>query len=155
MPKCLLIACATLIIATQVLAEGILDRWTEAGLTKAFFMTYLVKVIHEGPLIKKIILSREGHKSGNAWFHGGECYALVMQIARGPEKPINFDTDISVEDKSSNSPPWIDKVTGTKVLGNEEVQNWRFEAIDSSGTPILTAYLADGSHFVITEVNRP
>ena len=106
-------------------------------------MTYLVKVIHEGPLIKKIILSREGHKSGNAWFHGGECYALVIQIARGPEKPINFDTDISVDDKNGNSPPWIYKVTWTKVLGNEEVQNWRFEAPDSSGTPILTAYLAD------------
>jgi hypothetical protein len=69
MPKCLLIACVTLIIATQALAQGILDRWTEAGLSKAFFMTYLVKVIYEGPLIKKIILSREGHKSGNAWLN--------------------------------------------------------------------------------------
>jgi hypothetical protein len=136
--------------ATQSFAQGVLDRWTEAGLTKAFFMTYLVKEIHEGPYIKTIVLSRKGHRSGNAWFHGGECYVLVLELAKGPEKPINFDTDITV-DKDT----WIDKVTGTKVVGNEDVENWRFEALDRNGTPILTAHLEGGSEFIISEVNRP
>ena len=151
MIRALLIACATLIIAHTAFAQGIPDRWTEAGLIKEFFMTYKVKTIREGPFIKSIVLDRKGHHSGNAWFHGGECYCLVMQVARGPEKPVNFDTDISTEGNST----WIDKVTGNKIIGNEDLDDWRFEAVDSSGTPILTASLEAGNRFVLTEVTKP
>ena len=112
-------------------------------------MEYRIKFHREGTHIISITLDRKGKESGNAYFHGGECYALMMAIARGPGSRVNFDRDISTTADNI----WVDKVTGNRLKGDESEDIWRFEVEDKSGTPILTGELANGSEFVITEVN--
>jgi hypothetical protein len=47
-------------------------------------MEYRIKFHQEGTHITSITLDRKGKESGNAYFHGGECYALMLTVARGP-----------------------------------------------------------------------
>jgi hypothetical protein len=84
-----LLAVSTLAVSPA--GAGILDDWGKPALTKQFFMEYRIKFHQEGTHITSITLDRKGKESGNAWFHGGECYALMMDIARGPGTRVNFD----------------------------------------------------------------
>lgn len=109
-------------------------------------MQYRIKFHQEGTHITLITLDRKGKESGNAYFHGGEYYALMLAVARGPGSRVNFNKDITTTADNI----WVDKVTGK---GDESEDIWRFEVDDKSGTPILTGELQGGSEFVITEVN--
>jgi hypothetical protein len=128
---------------------GTLDDWGKPALIKEFFMQYRIKVHQQGTHITSITLDRKGKESGNAYLHGGECYALMIDVARGPGKRMNFDNDVTTTADNI----WVDKVTGNRLKGDEGEGIWRFEVDDKSGTPILTGELEDGSEFVITEVN--
>ena len=106
-------------------------------------MQYRIKFHQQGTHITSIMLDRKGKASGNAHFHGGECYALMLTVARGPGSRVNFDKDVSTTTQNI----WIDRVTGNRLKGNEDEQIWRFEVDDKSGTPILTGELENGSDF--------
>jgi hypothetical protein len=99
--------------------------------------------------ITSITLDRKGKDSGNAYFHGEECYSLMLAIARRPGARVNFDKDVT----TAADDIWVDDVTGNRLKGNDSEKIWRFEVEDKSGTPILTGELENGSEFVIAEVN--
>ena len=128
---------------------GILDDWGQPALVKEFFIEYRIKFHQEGTHITSITLDRKGKASGNAYFHGGECYALMLTVARGPGRRVNFDKDVTTTTENI----WVDTVTGNRLKGDENEQIWRFEVDDKTGTPILTGELENGSDFAITEVN--
>ena len=44
-------------------------------------MEYRIKFHQEGTHITSITLDRKGKGSGNAYFHGGECYALMLTLS--------------------------------------------------------------------------
>jgi hypothetical protein len=142
-----LLAISTLAVTTA--RAGILDDWGKPALVKKFFMEYRITFHQEGTHITSITLDRKGKESGNAYFHGGECYALMLAVARGPGSRVNFDKDVTTTADNI----WVDKVTGNRLKGDESEHIWRFEVDDKSGTPILTGELENGSDFVITEVN--
>ena len=143
----LVFAIATLTLTTA--SAGVLDDWGQPALVKQFFMEYRIKFHKDGAHINSITLDRKGKESGNAYFHGGECHALMLAVARGPGSRVNFDRDVS----TTADDIWVDKITGNRLKGDENEAIWRFEVQDKSGTPILTGELQDGSEFVITEVN--
>ena len=95
---------------------------------KEFFMEYRIKFHQEGTHITSITLDRKGKESGNAYFHGGECYALMLTVARGPGSRVNFEKDVSTTADNI----WVDKVTGNRLKGDESEQIWRFEVDDKS-----------------------
>ena len=99
--------------------------------------------------ITSITLDRKDKASGNAYFHGRECYALMLTVARGAGSRVNFDKDVTATPENI----WVDKVTGNRLKGDENEQIWRFEVEDKSGIPILTGELEDESEFPIAEVN--
>jgi hypothetical protein len=68
---------------------------------------------------------------------------------RGPGSRVNFEKDVTTTAENI----WVDRVTGSRLKGDENEQIWRFEVDDNSGTPILTGELEDGSNFAIAEVN--
>jgi hypothetical protein len=136
-------------ITVTAARAGVLDDWGKQALTKQFFMEYRIKFHQEGTQITSITLDRKGKESGNAWFHGGECYCLMLDIARGPGTRVNFDKDVT----TTADDIWVDNVTGNRLKGNDSEKIWRFEVDDKSGTPILTGELENGSQFVISEVN--
>src|ERR1700751_3750698 len=142
-----------LIIAALALTSaraGILDDWGQPALVKEFFMEYRIKFHREGTHIISITLDRKGKESGNAYFHGGECYTIMMAVARGPGSRVNFDRDLSTTADDIR----MDKVTGNRVKGDEREDIWRFQVEDKPGPPILTGELEGGAQeFVITEVN--
>ena len=142
-----LLAFATLAVTTA--HAGVLDDWGKPALLKQFFMQYRIKFHQQGTNITSITLDRKGKASGNAYFHGGECYALMLTVARGPGSRVNFDKDVTTTAENI----WVDTVTGNRLKGDENEQIWRFEVDDKSGTPILTGELEDGSDFAIAEVN--
>jgi hypothetical protein len=72
-------------LAVTTARAGILDDWGKAALVKQFFMEYRIKFHQDGTHITSITLDRKGKESGNAYFHGGECYALMLAVARGLE----------------------------------------------------------------------
>ena len=76
---------AVSMLAISSARAGVLDDWGKTALTKQFFMAYRVKFHQEGAHIMSITLDRQGKASGNAWFHGGECYSLMLDIARALE----------------------------------------------------------------------
>jgi hypothetical protein len=137
------------ISAVTTARAGILDDWGKPALIKQFFMEYRIKFYQEGTHITSITLDRKGKASGNAYFHGGECYVLMLAVARGPGTRVNFDKDVT----TTAGDIWVDNVSGNRVKGDESEDIWRFEVDDKSGTPILTGELEGGSEFVITEVN--
>ncbi len=112
-------------------------------------MEYRIKFHQDGTHITSITLDRKGKGSGNAYFHGGECYALMLAVARGPGSRVSFEKDVTTAADNI----WVDKVTGNRLKGDESEQIWRFEVDDKSGTPILTGELENGSDFAIAEVN--
>ena len=69
-------------------------------------MEYRIQFHQEGNHIISITLDRKGKKSGNAYFHGGECYALMLAVARGTGSRLSFDKDISTTADNI----WVDKV---------------------------------------------
>jgi hypothetical protein len=140
---------AVSILAVTTARAGILDDWGKPALIKQFFMEYRIKFKQEGTHITSITLDRKGKASGNAYFHGGECYVLMLAVARGPGTRVNFDKDVT----TTAGDIWVDKVSGNQVKGDESEDIWRFEVDDKSGTPILTGELEGGSEFVLTEVN--
>lgn len=142
-----LLAVSTLAATTA--RAGVLDDWGKPALIKRFFMQYRVKFHEDGGHITSITLDRKGKESGNAYFHGGECYALMLVVARGSRSRVNFDKDVNTTADNI----WVDNVSGNRLKGDESQDIWRFEVDDKSGTPILTGELEDGSEFVITEVN--
>jgi hypothetical protein len=142
-----LLAISTLAVTSA--RAGVLDDWGKPALIKKFFMEYRIKFHQEGTHITSITLDRKGKGSGNAYFHGGECYALMLAVARGPGSPLNFKEDITTTADNI----WVDKLTGNRLKGDESEQIWRFEVDDKSGTPILTGELENGSAFEIAEVN--
>jgi hypothetical protein len=142
-----LLAISTLAAATA--RAGILDDWGKPALVKRFFLEYRIKFHQEGSHIASITLDRKGKESGNAYFHGGDCYALMLVVARGSGSHVNFDKNVT----ATADDIWVDNVTGNRLKGDEGQDIWRFEVDDKSGTPILTGELEDGSEFVITEVN--
>ena len=75
---------AVSILAVTTAHAGILDDWGKPALIKQFFMKYRIKFKQEGTHITSLTLDRKGKASGNAYFHGGECYALMLAVARGP-----------------------------------------------------------------------
>jgi hypothetical protein len=88
-----LLAFATLAVTTA--HAGVLDDWGKPALLKQFFMQYRIKFHQQGTIITSITLDRKGKASGNAYFHGGECYALMLTVARGPGSRVNFDKDVT------------------------------------------------------------
>ena len=136
-----LLAFATLAITTAY--AGVLDDWGKPALLKQFFMQYRVKFHQQGTHITSITLDRKGKASGNAYFHGGECYSLMLAVARGPGTSVNFDKDVT----TTADDIWVDNVTGNRLKGNDSEKIWRFEVDDKSGTPILTGELEGGSEF--------
>jgi|ERR1700757_3073777 hypothetical protein len=136
-------------ITVTAARAGVLDDWGKQALTKQFFMAYRIKFHQEGAHIMSITLDRHGKASGNAWFHGGECYSLMLAISRGPGTPVNFDKDVT----TTADGIWVDNVTGNRLKGNDSETIWRFQVDDKSGTPILTGELVKESEFVISEVN--
>jgi hypothetical protein len=134
-------------VAGTTARAGVLDDWGKPALVKKFFFQYRIKFHQQDTHISSITLDRNGKASGNAYFHGGECFALMLVVARGPGSPVNFDKDVTTADGI-----WVDKVTGNRLKGDEGEKIWRFEVDDKSGTPILTGELQDGSEFVIAEV---
>jgi hypothetical protein len=136
-------------LAVTAARSGTLDDWGKPALIKQFFMAYRIKFHQEGAHIMSIALDRHGKASGNAWFHGGECYSLMLDIARGPGTRVNFDKDVT----TTADGIWVDNVTGNRLKGNDSETIWRFEVDDKSGTPILTGELVKESEFVISEVN--
>jgi hypothetical protein len=137
------------ISAVTTARAGILDDWGKPALIKQFFMEYRIKFYQEGTHITSITLDRKGKASGNAYFHGGERYVLMLAVARGPGTRVNFDKDVT----TTAGDIWVDNVSGNRVKGDESEDIWRFEVDDKSGTPILTGELEGGSEFVLTEVN--
>jgi hypothetical protein len=137
------IAISTLAVTTA--SAGVLDAWGKPALLKEFFMEYRIKFHQEGTHITSITPDRKGKGSGNACFHGGECYALMLAVARGPGSRVNFEKDVTTTADNI----WVDKVTGNRLKGDDSEQSWRFEVDDKSGTPILTGELKNGSDFAI------
>ena len=142
-----LLAFATLAVTTA--HAGVLDDWGKPALLKQFFMQYRIKFHQQGTNITSITLDRKGKASGNAYFHGGECYALMLTVARGPGSHVNFDKDVTTTAENI----WVDTITGNRLKGDENEEIWRFEVGDKSGTPILTGELENGSDFAIADVN--
>jgi len=93
---------------------GILDGWKKAALVKEFFLQYRIKFDQEDTHITSITLDRKGKASGNVYFHAGECYQLMMAVARGPSNRVNFDNDLI----TTTGDVWVDKVTGNRLKGN-------------------------------------
>jgi hypothetical protein len=136
-------------LAVTAARAGVLDDWGKPALTKQFFMQYRIKFKQDGTHITSITLDRHGKASGNAWFHGGECYSLMLDIARGPGTRVNFDKDLT----TTADGIWVDNITGNRLKGNDSERIWRFEVDDKSGTPILIGELVKESEFVVSEVN--
>ncbi len=123
--------------------NGTLDNWDQSSLAQAFGWCR-VKIHRIEGHIDTLTFSHKNKESGDAYFHGGECSAMMLSVARGPESGVNFKRDVTTGNV------WVDNVTGNRLTEKEEIYEVRHDHDDTS--LILGQFQNGAREFVITDM---
>lgn len=145
--KLIIIFLVSLLIAVSARADI-----SEDTLVKLFGSPYL-KIERQGSRITRITFSKFEEQN----FHGGECYALILEVLRGSDgtdlggDKIPGLTVIETNENDIGSPIWKDDRTGSEI---HWIGDFQFK-VTRNGKTIMTAYLtydkkAHASRFILT-----
>jgi hypothetical protein len=123
------------------------DAWTQEKLKKLYGGE--VMIASSNGHIKSVAFVKPNPQS----FHGGECFALIIMVLRGPGAPVlhGDDADIKVTSKGDTT-IWTDKTTGYSV--DDSGPDFGFFA-KLKGVLRVKASVVEGkndSRFVLTDV---
>src|SRR5260370_29619590 len=109
MKKSLLLLFGLAVLTVRLPAQ-IPDVWTQEKLKKLYGGE--VAIASSNGHIKSLSFVKRNPES----FHGGECFALIIMVLRGPGAPMlkGDDADIKVTSKGDTT-IWTDKLTGYSV----------------------------------------
>ena len=145
MKKSLLILFGLAVLTVRLYAQ-IPDAWTQEKLKKLYGGE--VTIASSNGHIKSVAFVKRNPET----FHGGECFALIMMVLRGPGAPTlkGDDADITVTSKGDTT-IWTDKRTGYSV--DDSGPDFGYFA-KLKGVVRVTAKLVEGkndSKFVLTD----
>jgi hypothetical protein len=144
--KLLLVLVGLAVLSVRLNAQ-IPDAWTQEKLKKLYGGQ--VTIVSGNGHIKSVAFVKQNPQS----FHGGECFALIIMVLRGPGAPMlkGDDADIKVTSEGDTT-IWTDKLTGYSV--DDSGSDFGFFA-KLKGVVRVKASVVEGkndSRFVLTDV---